>query len=130
MTKQKPPNIFLFRPRVRAQRKFAQGQGQSPHLGGVIVKPSSKSGVGSASSGSSTASGPSSSNPSKSDGPAKTECPKTEDFLTFLCLRGSFYHAVIVESKTLLGHLLYLLFSLISLPSSHSVDPILGIHMS
>ena len=74
---------------MRAQRKFAQGQGQSPHLG-VVVKSSSKSGVGSASSGSSTASGPSSSTPSKPEGPAKTECPKTEDFLTFLCLRGSY----------------------------------------
>ena len=85
---------LYFRPRVRAQRKFAQGQGQSPLIGVVPVvgKVPSKSGVGGGSSGSSTASGPSSSKAAKSDDSgalAKVECPKTEDFLTFLCLRGS-----------------------------------------
>ena len=73
-----------YRPRVRAQRKFAQGQGQTPVVAGSVKVPI-KTGLGSGSSGSSTASGPAT---TKSN-PAKTECPKTEDFLTFLCLRGS-----------------------------------------
>ena len=113
--------LFL-RPRVHAQRKFAQGQGQSPsnsvqgspaknssntavsssqqssrildlhHRGTSTMHASTGSRSGNHSSSSSTASGPVT-NTTKSNGKAldilkKGERPKTEDFLTFLCLRG------------------------------------------
>ena len=83
-------SVFLSRPRVRAQRKFALGQGQFPVVTGAVKIPL-KTGLGSGSSGSSTASGPATSNTTKSNVVAKPECPKTEDFLTFLCLRGVGY---------------------------------------
>merc|ERR1712226_6148 len=113
------------RPRVHAQRKFAQGQGQSPsnsiqgspaknssitaiasshqpsnrlisdlHMRGTsTMHASTGSRSGNHSSSSSTASGPVTNN-SKSNGKSldsirKGERPKTEDFLTFLCLRGT-----------------------------------------
>merc|ERR1712226_561114 len=113
------------RPRVHAQRKFAQGQGQSPsnsiqgspaknssitaiasshqpsnrlisdlHLRGTsTMHASTGSRSGNHSSSSSTASGPVTNN-SKPNGKSldsmkKGERPKTEDFLTFLCLRGT-----------------------------------------
>ena len=113
--------FFELRPRVHAQRKFAQGQGQSPSnsIQGSPAKNSSIAAISSAhqsshrlisdlhrqtmhastgsrsgnhSSSSSTASGPVTNN-SKSNGKSldsmkKGERPKTEDFLTFLCLRG------------------------------------------
>ena len=78
--------VKIFRPRVHAQRKFAQGQGLFPSSlsGSPVKKPTN----GAASSGSSTASGPTT---KKKIEPLqkKGECPKTEDFLTFLCLRGT-----------------------------------------
>ena len=122
-------NFFHFRPRVHAQRKFAQGQGQSPnssvhgspiknssitsiksgqqssqvldlHQGGAsTMHASTSSRSGNHSSSSSTASGPVTNNARSSgkmvDSLKKGERPKTEDFLTFLCLRGitSLYHA-------------------------------------
>ena len=112
--------FYKWRPRVHAQRKFAQGQGQSPcnSIQGSPAKNSSITAVSSShqssrllsdlhrqtmhastgsrsgnhSSSSSTASGPVTNN-SKSNGRSlgsmsKGERPKTEDFLTFLCLRG------------------------------------------
>ena len=91
----------LFYPRIRAQRKFAQGQGVFPS-GGVSTTSSplkkSNGGVsGQQSSGSSTASGPTTKKSKISSSSLlkqKGECPKTEDFLTFLCLRGNtiFFH--------------------------------------
>merc|ERR1711962_1456871 len=70
------------RTRVHAQRKFAQGAGAiSPHVSPIKeVRTRAKTDNGSSSSSSS--SGPSF--------PAlKGGRPKTEDFLTFLCLRGT-----------------------------------------
>merc|ERR1712072_1585391 len=81
-------SIDKNKPRVHAQRKFAQGQSiftalqqQSP----VKVKKSTNNG----SSSSSTASGPTSKKVKMPETLKKGECPKTEDFLTFLCLRGT-----------------------------------------
>ena len=111
---------FTFRPRVHAQRKFAQGQGQSPcssvhgspaknsatsvapggrsvdlPSGGTASKMHTSVGSrsGNHSSSSSTASGPVTNSSGVSGGKGmdstrKGERPKTEDFLTFLCLRG------------------------------------------
>merc|ERR1712112_198610 len=70
------------RTRVHAQRKFAQGAGAiSPHVSPIKeVRTRAKTDNGSSSS-------------STSSGPAfpiqKGSRPKTEDFLTFLCLRGT-----------------------------------------
>merc|ERR1712156_993369 len=70
------------RTRVHAQRKFAQGAGgASPHVS-PLKEVRSRPKVDNGSSGSSTASGPSF--PTQ-----KGAVPKTEDFLTFLCLRGT-----------------------------------------
>ncbi len=87
--------IIHFSPKVHAQRKFAQGQGQSPmssaNASPAKLRPSVHN-SGNHSSGSSTASGPTS---KKTGGNTPTlpfvkgENPKTEDFLTFLCLRGT-----------------------------------------
>ena len=119
--------LAISRPRVHAQRKFAQGQGQSPcssvqgspaknssstdipsghnssrvadlHQGGAsTMHASTGSRSGNHSSSSSTASGPVMNNTRSSkkpfDPPKKGERPKTEDFLTFLCLRGSYLFA-------------------------------------
>merc|ERR1712156_1412053 len=70
------------RTRVHAQRKFAQGAGgASPHVS-PLKEVRSRPKVDNGSSGSSTASGPSF--PTQ-----KGAVPKTEDFLTSLCLRGT-----------------------------------------
>ena len=56
----------------------------------MLPSPLKKPSNGQQSSGSSTASGPTSKKPVKMpDNLQKGECPKTEDFLTFLCLRGT-----------------------------------------
>merc|ERR1712110_229166 len=90
------PQSLEKRPRVQAQRKFAQGVPVFP-TGGVSntnspLKKSNGGVSGQQSSGSSTASGPTTKKskiPSGSLIKQKGECPKTEDFLTFLCLRGT-----------------------------------------
>ena len=70
------------RSRVHAQRKFAQGAGgASPHVS-PLKEVRSRAKADNGSSSSSTASGPSF--PTQ-----KGAVPKTEDFLTFLCLRGT-----------------------------------------
>ena len=70
------------RTRVHAQRKFAQGAGgASPHVS-PLKEVRSRTKADNGSSSSSTASGPSF--PTQ-----KGSVPKTEDFLTFLCLRGT-----------------------------------------
>ena len=71
----------FYRPKVHAQRKFAQGQG-------ILPSPLKKPSNGQQSSGSSTASGPTTKKLKMPENVQKGECPKTEDFLTFLCLRG------------------------------------------
>ena len=91
--------ISSFRPpRVHAQRKFAQGQASPFPSGGVStnsspLKKSNGGPSGQQSSGSSTASGPTTKKSkltsATSSSLPKGECPKTEDFLTFLCLRGT-----------------------------------------
>ena len=91
--------ISYFRPpRVHAQRKFAQGQASPFPSGGVStnsspLKKSNGGPSGQQSSGSSTASGPTTKKSkltsAASSSLPKGECPKTEDFLTFLCLRGT-----------------------------------------
>lgn len=91
--------ISSFRPpRVHAQRKFAQGQSSPFPSGGVStnsspLKKSNGGPSGQQSSGSSTASGPTTKKSkltsAASSSLPKGECPKTEDFLTFLCLRGT-----------------------------------------
>jgi hypothetical protein len=91
--------ISSFRPpRVHAQRKFAQGQASPFPSGGVStnsspLKKSNGGPSGQQSSGSSTASGPTTKKSkltsAASSSLPKGECPKTEDFLTFLCLRGT-----------------------------------------
>ena len=71
------------RTRVHAQRKFAQGVGVSPQASPMKenrTRTAAKTDNGSSSSSSSG--GAAFSTP-------KGECPKTEDFLTFLCLRGT-----------------------------------------
>ena len=73
------------RPRVHAQRKFAQGQSIFTALQSSPIKVK-KSNNGSSSS--STASGPTTKKVKMPETLKKGECPKTEDFLTFLCLRG------------------------------------------
>ncbi|XP_035038294.2 protein Jumonji [Hippoglossus stenolepis] len=78
------------RPRLQAQRKFAQSQPNSPSTTPVkVAEPVSLSAVLPAvpSSSSSLPLLPSSSLPSIHD--LSRRKPKTEDFLTFLCLRGS-----------------------------------------
>ena len=105
-------DLRAFRPRVHAQRKFAQGQGsatsspaKSTEVPRSVVASSSGRSRAQAqaalelqhqshSSSSSTASGPTSAAAAASRDPhaaAATagERPKTEDFLTFLCLRGT-----------------------------------------
>ena len=91
--------ISSFRPpRVHAQRKFAQGQSSPFPSGGISsnsspLKKSNGGPSGQQSSGSSTASGPTTKKSkltsAASSSLPKGECPKTEDFLTFLCLRGT-----------------------------------------
>ena len=83
---------------MHAQRKFAQGQASPFPSGGVStnsspLKKSNGGPSGQQSSGSSTASGPTTKKSkltsATSSSLPKGECPKTEDFLTFLCLRGT-----------------------------------------
>jgi len=70
------------RTRVHAQRKFAQGAGGGSPQVSPLKEVKTRTRVDNGSSSSSTASGPSF--------PAqKGTRPKTEDFLTFLCLRGT-----------------------------------------
>ena len=70
------------RTRVHAQRKFAQGAGgASPHVS-PLKEVRTRAKVDNGSSSSSSSSGPSLPTP-------KGTRPKTEDFLTFLCLRGT-----------------------------------------
>ena len=96
-----------FRPRVHAQRKFAQGQGsatsspaKSTEVPRSVVASSSGRSRAQAqaalelqhqshSSSSSTASGPTSAHDPHAAAASAGERPKTEDFLTFLCLRGT-----------------------------------------
>nr|XP_057902844.1 protein Jumonji isoform X2 [Doryrhamphus excisus] len=89
------------RPRLQAQRKFAQSQPNSPSTTPIkVAEPSGCSGSGSGSGGlnasqttlpssSSLSSLVAASSLSSSIQDLSRRKPKTEDFLTFLCLRGS-----------------------------------------
>ncbi|KAM9838976.1 protein Jumonji [Aulostomus maculatus] len=77
------------RPRLQAQRKFAQSQPNSPSTTPVkVAEPGSLNTV-QATVPASTLSSLSSSSLSSSIQDLSRRKPKTEDFLTFLCLRGS-----------------------------------------
>ncbi|XP_044191078.1 protein Jumonji isoform X3 [Thunnus albacares] len=76
------------RPRLQAQRKFAQSQPNSPSTTPVKVAEPSSLNTGQATVPSSLSS-LSSSSLSSSIQDLSRRKPKTEDFLTFLCLRGS-----------------------------------------
>uniref|UniRef100_A0A3P9KCH9 Protein Jumonji n=2 Tax=Oryzias latipes TaxID=8090 RepID=A0A3P9KCH9_ORYLA len=77
------------RPRLQAQRKFAQSQPNSPSTTPVKVADPNGLNGGLASGSSSSLSSLSSSSLSSSIQDLSRRKPKTEDFLTFLCLRGS-----------------------------------------
>ncbi|RVE67032.1 hypothetical protein OJAV_G00113320 [Oryzias javanicus] len=77
------------RPRLQAQRKFAQSQPNSPSTTPVKVADPNGLNGGLATGSSSSLSSLSSSSLSSSIQDLSRRKPKTEDFLTFLCLRGS-----------------------------------------
>ncbi|XP_044026627.1 protein Jumonji [Siniperca chuatsi] len=77
------------RPRLQAQRKFAQSQPNSPSTTPVKVADPGSLNTGLATVPSSSLSLLSSSSLSSSIQDLSRRKPKTEDFLTFLCLRGS-----------------------------------------
>ncbi|KAI3358069.1 hypothetical protein L3Q82_003080 [Scortum barcoo] len=77
------------RPRLQAQRKFAQSQPNSPSTTPVKVADPASLNAGLATVPSSSLSSLSSSSLSSSIQDLSRRKPKTEDFLTFLCLRGS-----------------------------------------
>ncbi|XP_018553490.1 LOW QUALITY PROTEIN: protein Jumonji [Lates calcarifer] len=77
------------RPRLQAQRKFAQSQPNSPSTTPVKVADPGSLNTGVATVPSSSLSSLSSSSLSSSIQDLSRRKPKTEDFLTFLCLRGS-----------------------------------------
>ncbi|KAF3707417.1 Protein Jumonji Jumonji/ARID domain-containing protein 2 [Channa argus] len=77
------------RPRLQAQRKFAQSQPNSPSTTPIKVADPGNMNTGLANVSSSSLSSLSSSSLSSSIQDLSRRKPKTEDFLTFLCLRGS-----------------------------------------
>ncbi|GLD65929.1 protein Jumonji [Lates japonicus] len=77
------------RPRLQAQRKFAQSQPNSPSTTPVKVADPGSLNTAVATVPSSSLSSLSSSSLSSSIQDLSRRKPKTEDFLTFLCLRGS-----------------------------------------
>ncbi|XP_068189388.1 protein Jumonji [Antennarius striatus] len=77
------------RPRLQAQRKFAQSQPNSPSTTPVKVADPGSLNAALAAVPSSSLSSLSSSSLSSSIQDLSRRKPKTEDFLTFLCLRGS-----------------------------------------
>ncbi|XP_069031801.1 protein Jumonji isoform X2 [Embiotoca jacksoni] len=77
------------RPRLQAQRKFAQSQPNSPSTTPVKVADPGNLNTGLATVPSTSLSSLSSSSLSSSIQDLSRRKPKTEDFLTFLCLRGS-----------------------------------------
>ncbi|XP_037548716.1 protein Jumonji isoform X1 [Nematolebias whitei] len=77
------------RPRLQAQRKFAQSQPNSPSTTPIKVADTSSLNAGLAAVPSSSLSSLSSSSLSSFIQDLSRRKPKTEDFLTFLCLRGS-----------------------------------------
>ncbi|KAM8766744.1 protein Jumonji isoform 2-T2 [Acanthopagrus schlegelii] len=77
------------RPRLQAQRKFAQSQPNSPSTTPVKVAEPGSLNTGLATVPSSSLTSLSSSSLSSSIQDLSRRKPKTEDFLTFLCLRGS-----------------------------------------
>uniref|UniRef100_A0A3P8STK0 Protein Jumonji n=1 Tax=Amphiprion percula TaxID=161767 RepID=A0A3P8STK0_AMPPE len=77
------------RPRLQAQRKFAQSQPNSPSTTPVKVADPGSLNTGLATVPSTSLSSLSSSSLSSSIQDLSRRKPKTEDFLTFLCLRGS-----------------------------------------
>lgn len=77
-----------LRPRLQAQRKFAQSQPNSPSTTPVKVADTGSLNTGLATVPSSSLSSLSSSSLSSSIQDLSRRKPKTEDFLTFLCLRG------------------------------------------
>lgn len=81
------PSLRL-RPRLQAQRKFAQSQPNSPSTTPVKVADTGSLNTGLATVPSSSLSSLSSSSLSSSIQDLSRRKPKTEDFLTFLCLRG------------------------------------------
>ncbi|XP_005728530.1 protein Jumonji isoform X3 [Pundamilia nyererei] len=77
------------RPRLQAQRKFAQSQPNSPSTTPIKVADSGGLNAGLSTVPSTSLSSLSASSPSSSIQDLSRRKPKTEDFLTFLCLRGS-----------------------------------------
>ncbi|XP_026204255.1 protein Jumonji [Anabas testudineus] len=77
------------RPRLQAQRKFAQSQPNSPSTTPIKVADPSSVNTGLATVPSASLTSLSSSSLSSSIQDLSRRKPKTEDFLTFLCLRGS-----------------------------------------
>ncbi|XP_028316963.1 protein Jumonji [Gouania willdenowi] len=77
------------RPRLQAQRKFAQSQPNSPSTTPIKVADPGNLNTGLATVPSTSLSSLSSSSLSSSIQDLSRRKPKTEDFLTFLCLRGS-----------------------------------------
>ncbi|XP_045915088.1 protein Jumonji [Micropterus dolomieu] len=77
------------RPRLQAQRKFAQSQPNSPSTTPVKVADPGSLNTGLATVPSSSLSSLSASSLSSSIQDLSRRKPKTEDFLTFLCLRGA-----------------------------------------
>lgn len=80
--------FFSLRPRLQAQRKFAQSQPNSPSTTPIKVADTGSLNTGLATMSTSTLSLISSSSLSSSIQDLSKRKPKTEDFLTFLCLRG------------------------------------------
>lgn len=80
--------FLLRRPRLQAQRKFAQSQPNSPSTTPIKVADTSSLNTGLAAVPSSSLSSISSSSQSSYIQDLSKRKPKTEDFLTFLCLRG------------------------------------------
>lgn len=77
-------SVLLLRPRLQAQRKFAQSQPNSPST--TPIKVADTGGLAAVSSSSLSSLSLSSLSSSIQD--LSRRKPKTEDFLTFLCLRG------------------------------------------
>lgn len=84
--------LFFFplptRPRLQAQRKFAQSQPNSPSTTPIKVADSGGLNAGLSTVPSTSLSSLSASSLSSSIQDLSRRKPKTEDFLTFLCLRG------------------------------------------
>lgn len=87
------PFFCPLRPRLQAQRKFAQSQPNSPSTTPIKVAEPSSLNTGLATVPSSSLSSLSSTSLSSSIQDLSRRKPKTEDFLTFLCLRGKMQHS-------------------------------------